>query len=898
MPQNTMNSISTRLLIILISAAATVITLLGLLEYHAGQLDIQHHLNADMRIISNRLTISLRKSIYEYDIGTLKDTVQAEFQESALDSVFVWTQGGEQLLCGLKAIDGKVVQVNTPPPPVDYILTNDYPIYSKQGNSHPRIGQLSISLDRRPAEARLMRAMFLELTKIGTTIILLLGIMVYFLKHYLTNPLDDLSQSMIEANHMINESDDWAHLAQTPPQQQQSVFPEIVKMHQIYYELLGHLVERQQSIHRQKERLKTTFNSIGDAIITTDEKGMVAKMNPVAEKLTGRNAVEARGKPLAQIFTTVDTKTRAPLDSPFIRIIENHKPNQRSTLLAANGDEYQISESAALLRDTSDHIIGSVLVFRDITEDYQMIRAIEAERTRSQNIIKGTHAGTWDWNIRIGEFVLNERWAGIMGRTLAELNGFSEDVWKAYIHEDDLPSVKEALQTHLAGETAYYDVQYRQAHKDGNWVWVHSRGKVTERSEAGKPLRMSGTHLDITQIKESEAQLINAKNEAEEANSAKDEFLAVMSHEMRTPLNPIMGFSELMLASTSDQTEITYLNAIISAAKRQLRLIDGILDFMRLNRNDITLTPEPFNLVNLCQLTVNDAQTKAEHLELKFENGSHYPSVPDDLVIECDMIVLRRILDNLIDNACKYTEKGSVTLSVGQDTTDAQTCYVLSVRDTGMGIAKDLHSKLFDAFKQADSSYTRRYEGVGLGLSICKKLTQILGGSISLESEPEIGSCFTIRLPLNSIQSISPSSDETDKPMTIESRESLAPFHVLICEDRDDNLLFAQTLVTSFGCEVSSARDGAEAIKICQDTSFDVILMDLAMPVMNGLEASKQIRESENPNQHTPIIAVTADINPIVKTACASFGIEYYISKPIDSGSLYRTMSELRAHKA
>ncbi|CAA6679842.1 MULTISPECIES: response regulator [unclassified Lentimonas] len=130
------------------------------------------------------------------------------------------------------------------------------------------------------------------------------------------------------------------------------------------------------------------------------------------------------------------------------------------------------------------------------------------------------------------------------------------------------------------------------------------------------------------------------------------------------------------------------------------------------------------------------------------------------------------------------------------------------------------------------------------------------------------------------------------------SRESLAPFHVLICEDRDDNLLLAQLLVKSFGCECSSARDGAEAVNTCQETKFDVILMDLAMPVMCGLEASKAIRASENPNQHTPIIAVTADINPIVKSACANFGIEYYISKPINSDSLYRAMSELHAQKS
>ncbi|MGZ0708371.1 PAS domain S-box protein [Coraliomargarita sp. W4R53] len=777
-----------------------------------------------------------------------------------------------------------------------------------------------------------------------------------------------------------------------------------------------------QDTELQRENLRITLNSIGDAIISTDATGCISQMNPVAERMTGWPLSEANGLPLASVFNIVKAGTAEIVENPVQKVLETGETVElanHTALIAKDGTVRQIADSAAPIRDAQNQIQGVVLVFRDVSEEYAIRSAMESEQTRNRNILKGTNAGTWDWNIKTSKLIINSRWAEIIGYTLEELAPINTETWADKLNADDLIHSEKVLKEHFEGRRDYYDVEFRQMHKDGKWRWVHARGCVVERAEDGSPIHMSGTHLDITERKESalalkeskeilnnvlnnipvsvfwkdcnsiyqgcnqqfaedagmaspeeligkddfaaswgahqaeryrdddrkvidsgkprllfqepqtlndnelwletskiplrnteghvigvlgtyvditsrreaEKALIRAKDEAESANNAKDEFLAVMSHEMRTPLNPIIGFSETLLESIKQEPEHTFIRTVLSSGYRQLRLIDDILDYMRISRGSIKTSPEAFSIYDLCQTVVSDSAFVTHGLDLSIKNGKEGILIKEELLVETDLLMVRRILDNLINNACKYTREGSVTLSISRDQMD-QNRFRFQVQDTGIGISDEVLQRIFKPFSQADSSYTRKHEGVGLGLAICQKLVNILGGTISVESEINKGSLFTVELPLKVVEqnTAEPSPDEAPNVSTFGRLSK--PCNALIVDDKEDNLLILKALLERFGATTTQARNGERAVDLCRTNAYDLIMMDLAMPVLNGLEATQLIR-SDTPNKLTPIIAVTADVSHHVQETCENAGMSGYISKPLHPKSLFREIERV-----
>ena len=377
--------------------------------------------------------------------------------------------------------------------------------------------------------------------------------------------------------------------------------------------------------------------------------------------------------------------------------------------------------------------------------------------------------------------------------------------------------------------------------------------------------------------------MVEAKREAEQANQAKDDFLAVMSHEMRTPLNPIIGFSEMLLEDITSEPEKTYVNTILQAGIRQLHLVDDILQYMRLHRGNVSMKPEAFRIWELCRSVIHDTSANTEHLELDVTNGRYGRTVAETLEVLSDEQMLRSILDNLASNACKYTKAGHVRLDLSEsESTRGE--FILTVEDSGMGIAPETIKKLFEPFSQADSSYTRRHEGVGLGLAICRKLTELLGGKISATSRQGEGSTFTVRLPLQraaaSNEGNTPKRDTNRAPALLDREVD-----VLAVDDKPDNLFVLEKMLTRAGARLSRAEDGAVAVKLCQEHVYDVILMDLAMPVMNGLDASEAIR-ARGLNMETPIIAVTADATAEARESAEKVGMRGFVTKPIQMREL------------
>lgn len=371
---------------------------------------------------------------------------------------------------------------------------------------------------------------------------------------------------------------------------------------------------------------------------------------------------------------------------------------------------------------------------------------------RIANILEGTNAGTWDWDVVTGRLTINERWAEIIGYTLKELEPVTIQTWSDNLHSDDLKIAETALTRHFARELDYYDVVFRQLHKDGGWVWVNARGKVVERAKDGKPLRMSGTHLDITERKLAEEQSLKAKEEAEKANKAKSEFLASMSHELRTPLNAVLGFAQMLQFDPKNPLTLSqneHIENILEGGEHLLELINEILDLARIEADQLDLTLEEVNANDVVADCVALTSPLGEARGIKVINQfSGRPSA----ILRTDQLRLKQVLLNLLSNAVKYNRDGGTVTVEGHETENG--FLYLSLTDTGIGIAEVDYSGVFQMFHRIGADPMVAREGTGIGLTVTKLLVERMAGRIGCESEQDVGSTFWIELPLASNEEV------------------------------------------------------------------------------------------------------------------------------------------------
>lgn len=385
-------------------------------------------------------------------------------------------------------------------------------------------------------------------------------------------------------------------------------------------------------------------------------------------------------------------------------------------------------------------------------------------------------------------------------------------------------------------------------------------------------------------------QLREARDVAEAANRAKDDFLAIMSHEMRTPLNPIMGFAELMMETTEDPQERGFLEIIRQAAARQLGLIDSILNFSRLNRGAVNPVFSEFCLYEACQDALMAAEPLAHHLTLQMRNGTFHAEVPESMVVYAEQNMLAQILSNLLQNACKYTKDGQVTLHLGLEQRNDQCYFQACVEDTGPGIDTDLQERLFQPFVQADTSLTREFEGAGLGLAICNQLVRTLGGSICVDSEIGLGSRFYVELPVQ----VTAASEAQLESVPREEWRLSHPLHVLIVEDRRDNALYAAAVIQRLGGTSEHVDSGDKAIEVLETKTYDAVLLDIGLPKVDGVEIARRLRRSAGPNQDIPLVAVTADARISASSADIDAAIDHVLHKPVTPSALLKVLDNLR----
>ena len=404
----------------------------------------------------------------------------------------------------------------------------------------------------------------------------------------------------------------------------------------------------------------------------------------------------------------------------------------------------------------------------------------------------------------------------------------------------------------------------------------------------GKVTGLVGTILDITEKNRIEQELREAKRNAEAASQAKSDFLANMSHEIRTPMNGVIGMTDLALDLEQNPTQREYLRIVKSSAQSLMVILNDVLDFSKIEAGKLNIEAVGFPLQETIEETLKTLHSRASQKGLVLQSDLQ-PDLPSDVL--GDPVRLRQVLTNLCDNAIKFTGHGGVYVSVSGATTVSGYELHCAVRDTGIGIAPAKQRSVFEAFSQADTSTTRRFGGTGLGLTICARLVDLMGGRIWVESVEGQGSTFHFTLQMQ----LAPVSARAAAPRAAAAAQEAQALQVLLVEDHPVNQMLATTLLKKWGHTVVLAKNGQEAVDLFPGQPWDMVLMDMQMPVMGGLEATRLIRAREPSGQHTPIVAMTANAMEADRQACLEAGMDDHLAKPFNALALQAMLGRFSA---
>ena len=749
-----------------------------------------------------------------------------------------------------------------------------------------------------------------------------------------------------------------------------------------------------EALRESEERLHSIYDLglIGLAI-TSPEKGWI-RINDYLCKMLEYSESELRGMTWAQLTYPEDLAADV---RQFQRLLGNEIDRYalEKRFISRSGKiiPTRLVVQCARKQDGSVNYVTAMV--DDITESKQVENTLRESEKQLRFVLEGSQLGFWDWNITTNVVKRSHLWAEILGYTLDEIESTPQQ-WADLIHPDDQCNAWKSINDHLEGRTPLHELTYRMKTKNGTYRWILDRARIVQRDQDGRPIRMCGTHLDVTEqkniedaLRESESrfrnlyekaplayqslsinanildvnetwlsllgysrnevighfigdfitanslktldnslecfkkegphdgiqfefvckngtkrllsvngqiardstgnflrthciltditEIMQAKNAAEAANKAKNQFLANLSHELRTPLNGILGFTGLLQKKSSMSAEDKKQIGIIrQCGENLLTLITDLLDIASIESSKIKLHFKAFDFDALLNNVIDifNLQADEKNIELIVHNSAVPHLIGDEKRI-------RQIIVNLLNNAIKYTDHGRVTLTSGYQDGNLN----ISIEDTGCGIAKHNLQQIFSPFVQINTDDFMK-EGVGLGLAITQELINYMGGQLSVTSQPDVGSVFTLSLPL-------PASEQNQRSVTYQkqtvNKKNTAP-HVLIADDNEINLLLLANMLELQGCIVDSAGNGKEALQSINENTYQMAMVDLNMPVMTGLELVRTLR-----NQHNPLkiaaISAYADGNKITEALAAGF--DYYLTKPVSEEQLIKLIQSV-----
>jgi PAS domain S-box-containing protein len=571
-----------------------------------------------------------------------------------------------------------------------------------------------------------------------------------------------------------------------------------------------------------------------------------------------------------------------------------------------DGREIAVWSKISPVRQPDGTVTHYLAIQEDISEKKLLIAELDAHRHNLQNLVNERSAelatametikvneerfgfaldasndGIWDWNIESNHTYCNQAYFRMLGYVSDDFEPNAQSHWVSLLNpaekDDTVNTIKHRLQSE-----GNFEVEFRMRTKNGDYKWVLSRGKAVDWDEHGNPIRAVGTHTDLSARKEIEMELLNAKEAAEMASLSKSTFLANMSHEIRTPMNAIMGFTYLLSKDITEPMQADKVFKISAAAKHLLSIINDILDLSKIEANHLSLEAVSVNMGSVIEDALAMKAGMLESKQLEFIKVLD-PRL-NDLPLIGDPLRIGQIIINYFSNAIKFTEHGSITLSAMLEE-ELEDCVILRVeiQDTGIGITEVQQARLFNAFEQASSSIASNYGGTGLGLSISKRLAEMMGGTVGVSSRVGQGSTFWFTVCLKR------GGASLLKPLPAQNTPIRHGARVLLVEDNKINQEVAKELLEFAGIQVDIAVHGAEALEKVQQSSYDLLLMDIQMPVMDGIEATRHIREL---GIKLPILGMTANAFVEDRQRCIDAGMDDHLPKPVNPEFLYEILSK------
>jgi PAS domain S-box-containing protein len=639
---------------------------------------------------------------------------------------------------------------------------------------------------------------------------------------------------------------------------------------------IGDMAE--QTLQRERERIEEearhrlwsmVFANSNEAIIITDRDNHILTANAVFTRMTGYAEDEVVGRNPRTLSSSRQTRE---FYSEMWRQIEEHG-NWSGNMLGQrkDGSVYPTWLNINVVRDSAGNITNYVGSFLDISERKQAEDELRESEARYERAVNGANDGIWEWNVVTGEYYLSPRWKQLLGYEDHELPNVQDSFFNQ-IHPEDQPRVSEAIRAHFE-ERKPYEIELRLQCKSGEYRWFYARGKVM-RDEQGQPLRMAGSITDITEKKRAEQSL-------REANQHKDEFLAMLAHELRNPLAPIRNAAQLIGRLGRTDPEIKWAQEVIEGQVVHLaRLVDDLLDVSRIARGKITLKQEDIELAMLVEKLMQSirplADNKGHHLAVRL------PEYPVQL--HGDPVRLNQILFNLIDNAIRYTPDGG---RIELDAHMAGPEIEISVRDNGMGIRAGLLPRVFDLFQQDERKLDRAQGGLGIGLTLVQHMVEMHGGRVTAYSEgPGLGATLTVWLPAK-IMPVLPAA------LKIVDNISLASgARVLVV---DDDFAVADSmakLLKMTGYAVRVANTGQAALEQIPLFRPQVVLLDIGLKGMDGFETAIRLRELPE-GRDIYVIAVTGYADEKTKAQALESGCNHFLAKPVSFAVLNGLLAEV-----